>query len=146
MSTTPTPASTTAGTFLGREPLLWTAAIRSSLWALVIMEVITLTDVQLGSVMLALEAILYLLTRTQATPNVSVVERTTNGGDVIVAGHANEVVPAGAVIRRVGDEVVTPQLATLEAVAEPQRVQIEVVTPQQAASGILRYPQTDEEQ
>jgi len=146
MSTTPTPASTTAGTFLGREPLLWTAAIRSSLWALVIMEVITLTDVQLGSVMLALEAILYLLTRTQATPNVSVVERTTNGGDVIVAGHANEVVPAGAVIRRVGDEVVAPQLATLEAVAEPQRVQIEVVTPQQAASGILRYPQTDEEQ
>src|SRR5690606_30893383 len=115
MSTTPTPASTTAGTFLGRQPLLWTAAIRSSLWALVITEVINLTDVQLGAVMFALAAILYLLSRTVATPNVAVVERTADGGDVVAAGHGNEVVPAGTVSRRVGAEVVTRHLATLEA-------------------------------
>lgn len=102
---TPTPGLTTPGTFLGREPLLWTAAVRAVLWAGVLMEWITLTDVQLGGLMLAVEAVLYLITRTQATPNVSVVERTANGGDVVVAGPANDKVEAGAVVRRIGDEI-----------------------------------------
>lgn len=95
---TPTPGKTTPGTILGREPVLWTTAIRAVLYAVVLFGV-NLTDAQIVGALVAIEAILALVARSQATPNVSVLERRSDG--VVYAGAGNELVPAGAVIRRV---------------------------------------------
>lgn len=99
---TPTPGTTTPGTFLGREPLLWMNAARAVVYGCILLEFITLTEPQLVGVLAALEAVLYLITRTQTTPNVSVVERSLSG--VVYAGPANETVVAGQVVRRIADD------------------------------------------
>lgn len=102
-NTAPTPGTTTPGTFLGREPLLWANAVRAVLLLLIGLGVMSLDEVEIALVLAANEAILYLITRTQATPNVSVVERRMGTTDVVVAGPANEHVGEGQVIRRIGD-------------------------------------------
>lgn len=95
-----TPGKTTAGTFLGREPVLWAAAIRAALYAAVLYGA-NLSEAQILGTMLAIEAILALVTRSQATPNAAVVERESDG--VVYAGAKNDQVPAGAVVRRIGE-------------------------------------------
>lgn len=51
----------------GREPVLWTTAIRSVILALVAFG-LDWTAQQIGATMLAVEAILALITRSQTTP------------------------------------------------------------------------------
>lgn len=86
----------TRATFLGREPALWAAAVRAVLWAAILFG-LSLSEVQLGGVMLAVEALLALWTRSQVTPVVSVVE-AAHGGKVL-AGPANERATPGTVVR-----------------------------------------------
>ena len=102
-NTAPTPGASTPGTFLGREPLLWANAVRAVLLLLIGLGVMNLDEVQIALVLAVNEAILHLITRTQTTPNISVVERRMGTTDVVVAGPANEHVVAGQVIRRIGD-------------------------------------------
>lgn len=158
----PTPGDTTPGTFLGREPLLWTNAVRAVLLLLIGLGIVDLNEVQIALVLGANEALLFLITRTQTTPNISVVERTMGTGDVVVAGPANEKVPEGAVIRRIGEKTQAVQgIATLEsAVQPPQRLEIYVAADQMSYESVApdgstayvepepelpEWPQTDED-
>jgi hypothetical protein len=50
-------------TFLGREPVLWTTAIRSVILAVMVFGVVEVSIEQLGAVMIAVEAVLALVTR-----------------------------------------------------------------------------------
>lgn len=94
-----TPGRTTAGTLLGREPVLWTTAIRAVILASVLFG-LDLSEEQILGTMFAVEAVLALVTRSQATPNAAVVERVSAG--VVYAGARNEIKPEGTVVRRIG--------------------------------------------
>lgn len=92
---------------LGREPALWIGAFRAVVYAGVLFG-LDLSDLQITGLVIAVEAVLALLTRTEVTPNVSVVERKTNTG-TIVAGPANEAVKEGVPIREHGDMLANPE-------------------------------------
>lgn len=89
-------------TFLGREPVAWTTAIRLTLLAAIAFG-LPLTDLQLVAIIAAIEAILFLVTRRQVTPNTNVVERTEARDSTVVAGPANDQVIQGQFVRRLGE-------------------------------------------
>lgn len=91
---------------LGREPALWIGAFRAILYAGVLFG-LDLSDVQTTGLVIAVEAILALLTRSEVTPNIDVVERRNKNGDV-VAGHTNDKVRPGVLIRVPGDDELPP--------------------------------------
>lgn len=55
----------------GREPALWAGAIRAVLLCVMLFGV-PLTDLQVGAIMLAVEAILTLITRRSSVPNAKI--------------------------------------------------------------------------
>lgn len=85
-------------TFLGREVTVWMAAVRAVIYVAMLFG-LDLDDVQFAAILVAVEAILALLTRSQVTPNVAVVEREQSGQ--VIAGPANDQVDEGAVVRDV---------------------------------------------
>lgn len=87
------------GTFLGREPALWVGALRACLIVAVLFG-LDLTEAQSAGILLAAEAVLALVTRSQVTPNAAVVEREYDGE--VIAGPANNLVRPGDIVREVG--------------------------------------------
>lgn len=87
-----------SSTFLGREVTVWMAAVRAVIYVAMLFG-LDLDDVQFAAILVAVEAILALLTRSQVTPNVAVVEREQAGQ--VIAGPANDQVTEGAVVRDV---------------------------------------------
>lgn len=88
--------SASTPTFLGREPVLWTSALRAVLPLLVLFGV-PLTPEQMAGIFLAAEAILAIVVRQSVTANANVVELADRAGQVY-AGPANEL-PSGSEIR-----------------------------------------------
>lgn len=62
-------------TFLGKEPTLWTEAVRAVLFMLVLLNVLQLTSEQLAGIGLAVSAVLAVLARQSVTSNVNVRAR-----------------------------------------------------------------------
>lgn len=80
-----------------KEPALVSGFVAAVI-ALVIAFGPNLSNEQVGAIMAFVAASMAIVTRSQVTPNVSVLERTTDGNEV-VAGPANDVVPEGEFIR-----------------------------------------------
>lgn len=62
-------------TFLGKEPTLWTEAVRAVLFMLILLNVINLDEKQTAGIGLAISAVLALVARQSVTSNVSVRSR-----------------------------------------------------------------------
>lgn len=56
--------------FLAREPIAVAEAIRNVIIALVVFNVLSMTEAQFGALMLALGSLLALVARSASTPNV----------------------------------------------------------------------------
>jgi hypothetical protein len=77
-----------------REPALITSAIRAGLYCAVLFG-LPLSDEQTAGVLLAVEAVLALVTRAVVTPAAEVVAQKPAGTVVPVAGPALDGVPDG---------------------------------------------------
>ena len=83
----------------GREPALIVGAV-NALIAVAVGFGLNVTPEQVGLINAAVAAVLSVIVRAQVTPAAEVAERV-KGGEVL-AGPANDMVPAGAVVREVG--------------------------------------------
>lgn len=84
-------------TAIRKEPALVSGFV-SAVIALAIAFGLNLSTEQVGAIMALVAAGLAIITRSQVTPNASVLERATSEGQVI-AGPANDVVGEGTVVR-----------------------------------------------
>ena len=81
-----------------REPALVTGIV-GALIALGVAFGLELTGEQTGAIMAFVSALLAVVTRSQVTPYVNVVERAVDGE--VVAGPANDLQPEGIVVREI---------------------------------------------
>lgn len=79
-----------------REPALVSGLV-SAVIALAVSFGADLSSEQVGAVMAVVAAVLAVVTRSQVTPHVNVVEQLD--GTEVVAGPANDLVVEGAVVR-----------------------------------------------
>ena len=84
----------------GREPALILGAVNSVI-AVAVGFGLNVTPEQVGLINAATAAVLAVIVRAQVTPVAEVAERVEGGK--VVAGPANDVVPAGAVVRDLGE-------------------------------------------
>ena len=89
----------TTPALFGREPALILGAV-NALLAVAVGFGLDVTPEQVGLINAAVAAVLAVIVRAQVTPVAEVSERVEHGQ--VIAGPANDLIPAGAVVRDVG--------------------------------------------